>query len=132
MIMQTSNGDVYPRIVQVTKAWSTLRPNRSFSGLTLDQFNKGVEPSHRYRAEIDDLQARLELAKRNCEDADKVSRKLLQRVVNAVRGDADEGEDGELYSAMGYLPRSVRISLRTVGRKAAAAAKKEGGADGSG
>jgi hypothetical protein len=34
----------------------------------------------------------------------------VRRIVNAVKGDPEEGEDGELYSAMGYVRRSDRSS----------------------
>ena len=34
--------------------------------------------------------------------------KITTRIVSAVRGDPEEGEDGPLYAAMGYVPESQR------------------------
>jgi hypothetical protein len=34
----------------------------------------------------------------------------VKLVVNAIKGDPDEGEDGPLYSALGYVPESARLS----------------------
>ena len=34
-------------------------------------------------------------------------------VVNAVKGDPAEGEDGELYEAMGYVRKSERSTGKT-------------------
>lgn len=49
----------------------------------------------------------------------------VQLVVNAVRGDPDEGEDGEFYDALGYVRKSERKSGLRRGNSAnvAAAAK---------
>ena len=41
--------------------------------------------------------------------------RLLKLVVNSVKGDVDEGTDGELYKAMGYIPDSERDSGLTRG-----------------
>jgi hypothetical protein len=50
------------------------------------------------------------------DDADVLSRKALRRVIHSIIADADEGEDGELYAAIGYMPRSVRSVLQSVSR----------------
>ncbi len=55
------------------------------------------------------------------DDADKVSLSATLLVVNAVKGDHEEGEDGQLYEAMGYVRRSERNS--GLHRAAPAAAK---------
>jgi hypothetical protein len=46
--------------------------------------------------------------------------------VNCVRGDKDDGEDSELYKAMGYVPRTVRNSLRGIRRTIKAEKTMEG------
>jgi hypothetical protein len=38
-------------------------------------------------------------------------------IVNAVKGDPEEGEDGPLYAAMGYVPASQRSTGLTRKRK---------------
>lgn len=109
--------DLYTRIITFNKAWRLLRPHKSFS-YSLDGFEKEVAASHATREEIAKLEIQLEEAKIRRADADKLSRKALRRVINAVKADHEEGgEDGELYAAMGYVPVSVAISMRSKGRK---------------
>ena len=45
-----------------------------------------------------------------------LTRKVLQRAVSGVRADGHEGEDGEFYTAMGYVARTVRNALQGMGR----------------
>jgi hypothetical protein len=42
---------------------------------------------------------------------------VVKGVVAAVRGDRAEGEDGELYCAMGYIPTSRRKRSSAQSRK---------------
>ena len=44
------------------------------------------------------------------DDADRDSLRQVALVVNAVKGDLDEGEDSDLYEAMGYTRKSERAS----------------------
>lgn len=37
-----------------------------------------------------------------------------------MKADPEDGEDGEVYTAMGYVPRAVRNSLRSIRRRNAA------------
>ena len=41
----------------------------------------------------------------------------MLRIVNAVKGDPDEGEDGDLLVAMGYMPHTARSSLMSAVRR---------------
>jgi len=128
--MGGNDADVYARLNTFIKAWSVLRPNKSFSGMTLEDFKKAVAPSSAARVEVAEAERLLRLAVERREDADVLSRKLVQRVVNAVKGDPEEGEDGELYSAMGYVPRTVRNSLQSVRRAKGGGKSAEGSAAG--
>ena len=95
-------------LLRVTRAWETLRPTRSFFGLTLTRFKQAIQPSLDARAEIEDLQHRLRIAIRKRNAADVRSVRTLRGVAYAVQGDPAEGGDGELYVAMGYVPWSAR------------------------
>jgi hypothetical protein len=95
-------------LLRVTRAWETLRPARSFFGLTLERFKQGIQPSLDARAEIEDLQQRLRMAIRKRDAADLRSFRILRGVAYAVQGDPAEGGDGELYVAMGYVPWRAR------------------------
>lgn len=101
-------------------AWETLRPAKSFAGLTLAQFQAKVEPSLAAREEIAELDAKLKAAQNRRDDADEESLKVIDRVVKSVVADEAEGDDGELYEAMGYVrKREARSGLTR--RKAASA-----------
>lgn len=113
-------NDVGDRILVMLKAWKLLRPNKSFAGYSLEGFQKAVAPSLDTRKEVEARDTALREAIELRDDADVRSRKVLTRVVGGVVADAEEGEDGELYSAMGYVPRAVRSSMQSVGRVRAA------------
>jgi hypothetical protein len=107
--------------INLTKtAWETLRPAKSFAGLTLAQFQAKLQPSLAARAEIAELNARLKAAQNRRDDADEESLKVIDRVVKAVVADEAEGDDGELYETMGYVRKSEARSGLTR-RKAASA-----------
>ena len=101
---------VLEQITRVLQAWETLRPTKSFAGMTLAQFKAKLQPSLAARAALTALDAQMTAAKDQRDEADKVSLAAAQLVVNAVKGDPDEGENGELYEAMGYVRKSERAS----------------------
>jgi hypothetical protein len=92
----------------VARAWEVLRPHRSFFGHTLARFKDALQPSLDARTEIADLQQRLRIAIKKRDAADRRSFRILRGVIFAVQGDSDEGGDGELYEAMGYVPWRFR------------------------
>jgi hypothetical protein len=104
-------------LLRVSRAWQTLRPARSFFGLTLARFKQAIQPSLDARAEIEDLQHRLRIAIRKRNAADVRSFRALRGVVYAVQGDPAEGGDGELYVAMGYVRWSARGRPRRRARR---------------
>src|SRR5690349_18880412 len=94
----------------VADSWSSICPEKSFFGLTLDQYKAAVKPCYDLRAEIAEVQKRLKnlIAKRK--DADTAAVRLTKNVVHAVKADPTEGEDSPLYAAMGYVRTSDRSS----------------------
>lgn len=108
------------KIALVLKAWKDLRPAKSFAGMTLAQFTAKVQPSLDARALLDTVNNQLTAAMDERDTADVDSLKQIALVVNAVKGDPDEGEDGELYDAMGYVRKSDRASGKTNKSKPAA------------
>ena len=87
------------KINTVTNAWKTLRPAKTFAGLTLEQFQTKLKPSHDTRAEVDRLEAELKAAQNRRDVADEA-----------------EGDDGDLYETMGYVRKSeVRSGLTPIG-----------------
>jgi hypothetical protein len=98
------------KILAVISAWETLRPAKTYAGLTLTQFKEAVQGALNARAALNTLENQLLAAQNQRDDQDKVALGVIALVVNAVKGDPDDGEDGELYEAMGYVRKSERSS----------------------
>jgi hypothetical protein len=98
------------KINAVITAWTTLRPEKTFGGMTLAQFKTKVQPSLDSRASLSALESQVIATQNRRDDADQESVRAAQLVVNAVKGDPAEGEDGELYEALGYVRKSERNS----------------------
>jgi hypothetical protein len=116
--MQTPQSNL-ARITTVLKAWENLRPEKSFYGMTLDQYKRTVQPSLDSRARIAELEAQLAAERARRDAADRVSMPATRGVVDSVMGDREEGADGALYEAMGFTRESeIRRGLvRRVGRR---------------
>ncbi len=108
--MSATPKESLERMNQIANAWGTLRPTKTFAGMTLVQFKAKIKPSLDARDEIHTLESQTIAAQNKRDDADKVSQAASQLVVNAVKGDPAEGEDGELYEALGYVRKSERSS----------------------
>ena len=102
--------EIGEKIASVLKAWADLRPAKSFAGMTLAQCTAKIQPSLDARATIGKLEDQMTAALVERDTADVESVKIILLVVNAVKGDVTEGEDGELYEAMGYVRKSERAS----------------------
>ena len=123
MATKQSAKYVASKLEKVTNAWTTIRPDKSFAGMTLDQFKATVKPSLDLRDKETDLRNGLKdvRTQRPVVDAGSLDQTLL--VVNAVKGDPAEGENGTLYAAMGYVPKyAKRSGLTRKGQTTAPAA----------
>jgi hypothetical protein len=108
------------RILEFINAWKTLRPAKSFAGLTLTQAEAKLKPSLDTRTIIASLESQLVAAQNQRDDSDEVSLATINLIVNAVKGDPAEGEDGEFYEALGYVRKSERKSGLRRGKAPAA------------
>jgi hypothetical protein len=117
-------NDIWEKATVLKKAWARMRPTKSFFKMTLEEFEKLVAASGEARAELAELDARRRVVVARCEEADKITRRGVLRIVNGVKGDPEEGEDGELLAAMGYLPHTARSSIVSMARKKKAGAKE--------
>jgi len=116
--MAGSPKDYGDKIAAVLKAWQDVCPAKSFAGMTLAQFTTKVQPSLDARAQLDTLADQTIAAETDRDNADVESMKQVLLVVNAVKGDPTEGEDGEFYAAMGYVRKSDRKTGKTNKAKA--------------
>jgi hypothetical protein len=97
-----------------------LRPNKKF-GITLAEYKRIVQPSLDSRAKIADLEAQLVAERATRDAADRVSMPETRRVVDNVVGSPEDGPDGAVYAAMGFVRKSEnrRGLVRRVGRRKA-------------
>jgi hypothetical protein len=99
------------------KVWRSKRPDKTFFRMSVEDFGKIIGPSGEAREALATLCASTQqaLARRN--EADSVTRRAVLRVVNAIKGDADEGEDSDLLAEMGYLPHTAKTGIISAGRR---------------
>lgn len=108
--MPRSPKDVEEKLQRILNGWRTLAPEKSFGGMTLAQFEAVVDPSLAARQRIKTLENQTEEAKAERDDADEVSQKKAQQVVNGVLADPTEGPDSALYGSFGYTRESEHKS----------------------
>ena len=101
---------VAEKLQKVMDAWETLRPAKQFAGMTLEQFKARVQPSVAARSQLTVLRNKATDSRLLRHQSDDASLGLAQLVVNAVKGDLEEGENSPLYAAMGYVPKSLKQS----------------------
>ncbi len=101
------------KLAAILKAWKELRPTKTFAKMTLEQFTTKAQPSLDAREHIDELEEEMTAALVARDTADVETLKQIELVVSAVKGDPDEGEDGALYAAMGYVRKSDRKTGKT-------------------
>jgi hypothetical protein len=100
--------DLENRVDLIVQAWGTTCPEKTFSGLTLDQFKEAVKASREVRAALKELAGRTQAVQKERKLVDAETHTMVRRVVFAVKGDPQEGENGKLYAAMGFVPHSQR------------------------
>ena len=108
--MPISSKNTLAKLETISQAWVKLRPGKTFAGLTLEQFLAAIKPSYDVRAEIAESELRMQSAQARRVTVDEAALKVGQRVVNAVKADPEEGDDGEVYVAMGYVRKRDRKS----------------------
>ena len=108
--MPNSPKETEQRLHNAVNAWRSLRPTKRFIGLTVDDFEAELKSCFKAREEIADLENKLAAAIVTRDEADRKGAQFLLRLVNAVKADADEGEDSELLQALGYVIKSKRRS----------------------
>ena len=117
--------DLYTRVIAVIDAWGKMRPHKSFFGLTLDGFKSKAKAYLDARAEIAELEKQSRHAASKRDQAAPELLLVLQGIVSGVCGDHEETQNGELYAAMGYVPKNQRSSGLV--RAGTAAKRAEGG-----
>ena len=111
--MKTSPKIVSSVVRDLMQKWEATCPERQFFGHTLPQFKAGVQASLDARAALEALDQRRKVLLERRHTADQASLFLVKGVINAIKGDPTQGEDGELYGALGYVRSSMRVNGRS-------------------
>jgi hypothetical protein len=119
--MANNPAEVEKTITDITNAWTSLAPTATFAGMTLVQYQAAVKPSLDARLTIIGLEEQMTDAITNRDKMDVTSEGINQKVVKAVVGDVNYGDDSALYEAMGYIRKSQRKTGLSRKSKTAAA-----------
>jgi hypothetical protein len=98
-------------------AWETLAPDKSFAGMTLQQFKAAAQPAQAARQRLEELEDQQTQAIAQREAADDALQSKMQQVIAGILADPTEGSDSALYEAMGYTRKSERKTGLTRKRK---------------
>jgi hypothetical protein len=96
------------RVEAVDSAWSTMCPEETFFGHTLEQYRVKIKPMYEVRAEMTDLDTRWTGLKAQRQDVDDMGNRLAKNIVGAVRSHPKHGDDSPVYAAMGFTRESER------------------------
>jgi hypothetical protein len=116
--MASVKKDMADRVLEVIGAWERKCPQKRFYSYSLAEFKDRAKPFLSACEQIASLedQTTHAVSKRDAEA--RTLRPEIRGVVNAVMGDREEGgENGELYAAMGFVPRAARSTGLTRRRK---------------
>ena len=109
--MASAKREIADRVLDVIGAWERKCPEKRFYSFTIVEFKGRAKPFLDATEEIASLEAQLAHAVSKRDAEARLLLPDLQGVVNAVKGDREEGgENGELYAAMGYVPKGERAT----------------------
>ncbi|HEY0429729.1 MAG TPA: hypothetical protein VGC76_18245 [Pyrinomonadaceae bacterium] len=98
------------KMMEVLHGWRTIAPEKTFGGMTLEQYeaqvNKSLAPRQKLVALEDEKIEQQAL--RDSEDL--ITLKKVELVVAGVIADETHGSDSALYESMGYVRKSDRKS----------------------
>ncbi len=95
---------------EVLRAWETLAPEATFSGMTVQEFREAFQPLLNIRQRIAQLDQQRQGAVAARDLAEREMMINLQLIVDSIKGSKAYGKDSELYAAIGYVTRSARQS----------------------
>lgn len=91
-------------------AFKTLAPTKTFSGITLADFEIQCGKSNTPREEIVKLDDQRMQEEANRDTSDIATMKMCEMLKNGVVADPDFGDDSALYEAFGFVRKSERKS----------------------
>jgi hypothetical protein len=108
--MANSPKDNEEKLRQILNAWKTLASDKSFGGMTVEQFEAFIQPSFTARQDLEDLDDRRTHLLNTRADADEASLAKAAQIIAGVEADPGFGPDSSLIEAMGRVRKSERGS----------------------
>jgi hypothetical protein len=93
---------------QMVTGWKSLRPKKKFAGMTVEEFEALVQGGTEADGEVTSLETQLGTARGTRDAAWTTVNQKCQMVISSVKGDPEEGPDGDLVQAMGYKKTSEK------------------------
>jgi hypothetical protein len=115
--MAGSPKDNEEKLNRILNAWKTLASDKSFGGMTVEQFEAAIGPSFTARRQLDDLDNTRTHLINSRNDADDASLARAAAAVAGMNADPEFGPDSSLVEACGYKRLSERKSGLTRKRK---------------
>jgi hypothetical protein len=110
-----STAAVTRKRAQFLSSWAEYAQDKSFAGLTLEEFEvKSTEPLN-VRKDLGDARTKAAGLILKRDQADDVLNDDLLLIAHAIRADKDFGEDCPLYRSLGFVPKSERKTGRRMG-----------------
>jgi hypothetical protein len=98
-------------------ALDTLAPDKTFGGVTPEDFKEATQNSDLPRQRIRQLLEQIKQEEANLAAADEITMKMCDMIKKGVIADPEFGDDSALYEALGYVRKSERKSGLTRKRK---------------
>jgi hypothetical protein len=105
------------KLERIRSAWKTLKPEKSFGGMRLSEFEEYVNTCQTARAVVTEAENRLSDALTDRDAKDDFALSKAQLVKNGVLADPAEGENSALYEMMGYVRKDDKKSGLTRKKK---------------
>jgi len=110
---RSSPDDNLVQMEMIAQAWEKLRRDKSFGGITLEQFKAVVQKSHDAHAEVARLEGRMRATRALLAAAEARTEQLLQGVEESMKSARKKGEDSPLSeAAVGNTPKRRRKNGR--------------------
>jgi hypothetical protein len=103
-----NNNKINERISRLLEVWTSQAPDEEFGGYSIESFKAATLPSLDARKELRELRARIRAVVGRRMSSDRETRRILRRVLNAIRSSEKFGDDSEFYRALGFVPWSER------------------------
>ena len=106
------------KLERIHNAWKTLKPEKTFGGMSLSEFESFVGACRTTRDAVRESETRLGDALTERDAKDDLALAKAQLVKNGVLADPLEGVNSPLYEALGYVRQADKKSGLTRRKKA--------------